>query len=284
MVLKIIEENKIIEEKYNESKIINNENIFYWISIDSQNQVIMGGGGEARLETSKFKYSFPYVIPTEYEKNKKFLESITSIDEKVNINSLKLLKDPIVNRVPLIVKKTNDLAMNDIANYTYLPNSFLTPINQKLFECISGKNFILNDKDFPCFSKAIEYSISSKTGWCHKKLQEKSTEFNPDKSNINGTYLRITLGCNSGESPGVPFVMEIWPPQRYSPIHSHAGTNAIIRVLHGSINVKIFPCLSGNLDICPFAEANFKKEDITWLSPELNQIHQLKNNDSKKRV
>jgi len=164
-VLKIIEENKIIEEKYNELKIINNENIFYWISIDSQNQVIMGGGGEARLETSKFKNSFPYVIPTEYEKNKKFLESITSIDEKVNINSLKLLKDPIVNRVPLIVKKTNDLAMNDIANYTYLPHSFLTPINQKLYECISGKNFILNDKDFPCFSKAIEYSIASKTGW-----------------------------------------------------------------------------------------------------------------------
>jgi len=92
--------------------------------------------------------------------------------------------------------------------------------------------------------------------------------------------LRITLGRNSGESPGIPYVMEIWPSNHYSPIHSHADSNAIIRVLHSSINVKLFPFLSEGENIDPFGEADFEKDDITWLSPELNQIHQLRNNTS----
>ena len=82
-------------------------------------------------------------------------------------------------------------------------------------------------------------------------LKEKSTEFNPSKPNIKETYLRITLGQNSGESPGIPYVLEIWPSEHYSPIHSHAATDAIIRVLHGEINVKLFPFLSKK-DIEPF--------------------------------
>ena len=165
--------------------------------------------------------------------------------------------------------------MSDIAEYKYLPNAFLTQINQQLFNCISGKNFVLDDDYFPDFSKAIQHSIVTKGCWCYKKLQEKSTEFNPDKPNINETYLRITLGRNSGESPGIPYVMEIWPSNNYSPIHSHADSNAVIRVLHGSINVTLFPFLGA---FEPFGNSDFDKDDITWLSPQLNQIHQLRNN------
>ena len=90
--------------------------------------------------------------------------------------------------------------------------------------------------------------------------------------------MRITLGRNSGESPGIPYVMEIWPSNHYSPIHSHADSNAVIRVLHGSIHVSLFPFLGEGTDIEPFAEADFDKDEITWLSPQLNQIHQLRNN------
>ena len=88
--------------------------------------------------------------------------------------------------------------------------------------------------------------------------------------------MRITLGENNGESPGIPYVMEIWPVGHYSPIHNHAGASAIIRVLHGSIHVKLFPFLSGD-QLEPFGEADFKQDEITWISPSLNQIHQLKN-------
>jgi hypothetical protein len=200
---------------------------------------------------------------------------LSTIKNTSNIQSIKLLRDPIINPVPLKIKRIDELTMSDIAECKYLPNAFLTQTNQQLFNCISGKNFLLDDDYFPDFSEAIQHSIVTEGCWCYKKLLEKSTEFNPDKPNLYETYLRITLGRNSGESPGIPYVMEIWPSNHYSPVHSHADSNAVIRVLHGSIHVSLFPFL-GTTD--SFDEADFHKDDITWLSPELNQIHQLRNN------
>ena len=115
-------------------------------------------------------------------------------------------------------------------------------------------------------------------------LKKKATEFG---SNPNEVYLRITSGKAGGESPGIPFVMEIWPPQCFSPIHQHAGANAIIRVLSGEIEVSLFPFLAkgtsaGNrVEVAPFTKASFVKDEITWISPLLNQTHQLRNNAAK---
>jgi len=260
------------------------KNVFYWVSLDSQHQAIKFGIGEARPETVKFAYNL-LLEQTQNTKSvslteqpnayKKFFESLSLIKNISNIQPIKLLRDPIINPVPLIIKRIDELTMSDIAEYKYLPNAFLTPTNQQFFNCISGKNFVLDDDYFPYFSKAIQYSIETEGCWCNTKLQEKSTEFNPDKPNIYETYLRITLSRNSGESPGIPYVMEIWPSKHYSPVHSHADSNAVIRVLHGSIHVSLFPFLGESV---PFAEADFDKDDITWLSPDLNQIHQLRNN------
>ena len=270
--------------------LISANNVFYWVSLDSQHQAIKFGIGEARPETVKYSYNLlleqtqntkSVSLTEQPETYKRFFESLTTIKNISNIQPIKLLRDPIINPVPLIIKRIDELTMSDIAEYKYLPNAFLTPINQQLFNCISGKNFVLDDDYFSDFSKAIQHSIVTEGCWCYKKLQEKSTEFNPDKPNINETYLRITLGRNSGESPGIPYVMEIWPSNHYSPIHSHADSNAVIRILHGSIHVKLFPFLSEGENINPFAEADFDKDDITWLSPELNQIHQLRNNTSE---
>lgn len=198
-----------------------------------------------------------------------------------NVEPLKLLRDPITKYVPLLVKDTDDLTMNDIAKNVFLPSSSLSSTSQILYNCISGKKFILNDLDFPDFSKAIEYSIKTPGKWCYEKLQEKSHEFSKDKPNILETYLRITLGENNGESPGIPYVMEIWPVGHYSPIHNHADAHAIIRVLHGSINVSLFPFLGSDK---PFGNKDFIKNDITWISPNLNQTHQLKNLETNKET
>jgi hypothetical protein len=253
------------------------KNVFYWVSLDSQHQAIKFGIGEARPETVKFAYNLLTDSSNlqEPESYKKFFESLSTIKNISNIKPIKLLRDPIINPVPLKIKRIDELTMEDIAEYKYMPNAFLTQTNQQLFNCISGKNFVLDDDYFPDFSKAIQHSIVTEGCWCNKKIKEKSTEFNPDKPNINETYLRITLGRNSGESPGIPYVMEIWPSNNYSPIHSHADSNAVIRVLHGSINVTLFPFLGATE---PFGNSDFEKDDITWLSPELNQIHQLRNN------
>lgn len=252
---------------------------FYWFSLDSQNQKLYAGVGEARIETTIFSYSFP--MDKNSEGNKLFLEDLLTININTdNIEPIRLIRDPITDYVPLNVKDTNSLTMNDVASGKYLPKANLSSTSQQLYDCIAGSNFVLDSKDFPNFSKAIEYNIRTPGKWCYEKLKEKSTEFNKDHPNINETYLRITLGKNNGESPGIPYVMEIWPVGHYSPIHSHAGAHAVIRVLYGSINVHLFPFLSDKAN--SFGEANFNKNDITWISPTLNQTHQLKNLEKNK--
>jgi len=265
----------------NKSGLVNQKGAYYWVSIDSQNQQIYIGVGEPRLETSIFQYKFSH-------NEKTFLESLIKIKSD-NSHIFKQIKDPITQKIPLKIKNTDELTMADISTQKYMPKSNLSLTSQKLYDCISGKKFQLDDNEFADFSNAIEYSIKTPGLWCHETLKKKSTEFDPKTPNPKETYLRITLGQNNGESPGIPYVMEIWPPGHFSPIHSHANASAVIRVLHGEINVKLFPFLchmkppsietSIEPLVNPFAIANFKKGDITWISPTLNQTHQLSNNN-----
>ena len=236
---------------------------YYWVSIDAHNQRIQAGVGEARFGTG--------IYSVQLENQKAFLESLTAVKPRgAQIRSL--LRDPITGSVPLTIKPTDELTMDDIAAGAYMPVANLSLTSQKLYNCISGKKFSLTTLDFPDFVKAIERSIATPGCWCYERLKAKANEFG--KPNPEETYLRITLGENNGESPGVPYVMEIWPPGHYSPIHNHGGSSAVIRVLNGAINVSLFPFLGA---ANAFAQASFKKEDVTWISPGLNQVHQLKN-------
>lgn len=250
---------------------------YYWFSIDSQNQRLIAGVGEARLETAIYHYQFPLL-----EGNKKWLESFTTIviPEDSHLIPLRILRDPVTLKVPLFVKDINKLTMDDIAKGDVMPSANLNAISQKLYSCIAGEQFVLDDDDFPDFSNAIEYSIATPGLWCHKRLKQKETEFNKENPDKMETYLRITLGQNNGESPGIPYVMEIWPSGHYSPVHNHAYSSAVIRVLHGSIHVKLFPFLCDSPSSVPeFGNVDFKKGDITWLTETLNGVHQLENRD-----
>ena len=262
----------------NSTGLVNKDGAYYWFSLDSQNQVLSVGVGEARVETLIYKYSFK-----QSEKNKLFLESLVSIvlTDKATV-PMKILRDPITRAVPLLIKDTHELTMDIVSEFKILPKANLSATAQQLYECIAGKKFVLDSPDFPEFSKAIEHSIATPGLWCNKRLLEKANEFSKEKPNYLETYLRITLGDNNGESPGIPYVMEIWPPNHYSPIHNHGSSHAVIRVLHGAINVSLFPFLSGGKDGAEaFAKTEFKKGDITWISPTLNQVHQLHNTDKK---
>jgi hypothetical protein len=254
----------------NSKGLVKQRGAYYWFSLDSQNQRISAGIGEARKECAIYSYQLQQA-----HSMKLFLESLALIKvQKLQVTSL--LRDPITKSIPLLVKNTEELTMDALALSTCLPKSHLSGMSQQLYDCISGKQFVLNTPDFPEFTQAIEYSIATPGKWCYEMLKKKATEFDKDKPNEKETYLRITLGENNGESPGIPYVMEIWPVGHYSPIHNHGGSSAIIRVLNGAINVSLFPFLSGDA-LEPFAKADFKKGDITWISPQLNQIHQLKN-------
>ena len=241
---------------------------YHWFSLDAQNQKLLAGIGEPRFETVHYRFSG---IP------KKFLEELAVLSH-TNLEPIKLLRDPITKSVPLRVKPTNELSMDDVASGQVLPKANLAIVAQKLYDCISGKQFVLNDPSFPQFSEAIEHSIRDPSGWCYQRLQQKASEFSKDKPNPLETYLRITLGNANGESPGVPYVMEIWPPGHYSPIHSHANAHAIIRVLHGIIHVSLYPFLCQDKEgVRPFTQADFTQDEITWISPTLTQTHKLLN-------
>ena len=264
-------------DKNNTTGLISTKGAYYWFSIDSQNQRFYAGTGEARIETVIYEYSYKFDNDDERKANKLFLESLHHITLKEDIQPIRLLRDPITASIPLIIKTKDEITMNTLAASLHMNKANLSITSQKLFECIAGERFVLNDDDFPDFSKAIEYSIVNPNGWCYKTIQKKSTEFSKDKPNLEETYIRITLGQNNGESPGIPYVMEIWPPKHYSPIHNHANAEAIIRVLHGEIHVSLFPFLGSEK---PFNTVPFEKDEITWISPNLNQTHQLHNTNS----
>ena len=274
---------QLIDEN-NTKGLITKKGSYYWFSIDSQNQKLQAGIGEARIENIIYQYSFKANNEDERKENKFFLESLKIIDLSIDdVAPFQLLRDPITKKVPLLVKNTEELTMKHIAESSFLAKAHLSLVSQQLYDCISGKNFILDDNDFPDFSKAIEYSIATPGLWCYERLKDKSTEFDKEHPDILETYLRITLNQNNGESPGIPYVLEIWPIGHYSPVHNHGGANAVIRVLHGKINVKLFAFLCDEKEsIEPFNEVQFVKNDITWISSSLNQVHQLHNLETNK--
>jgi hypothetical protein len=80
---------------------------------------------------------------------------------------------------------------------------------QRLYGNIAGASITLDTEDFRDFSKAIERSVNTEGLLCQRLLKSKAGEFG--KENYKTTYLRITLGADLGNSPGAPYVLEIWP-------------------------------------------------------------------------
>jgi hypothetical protein len=268
---------EVLQDQRNSKGIVAQRGATYWVSLDAQNQRIYAGVGEARVETFAYKYEFQ---PAQHAATKAWMEALVAVRGD-GAQITRLLRDPITRYVPLIVKPTEELTMDEIAAGDAMPVAALSPTQQRLYNTIAGPNFKLDTPDFPQFTAAIEHSIRTPGCWCYERLKQKATEFNKDKPQPLETYLRITLGENNGESPGIPYVMEIWPVGHYSPVHNHGGADAVIRVLNGKINISLFPFLSQDA-VAPFGTLRAFKGDVTWISPTLNQVHQLKNLDGNK--
>lgn len=244
----------------------------YWLSLDPHNRAIRYGKGENRLDTQKLLATYP--APANPEQDPWGWVSHLSAIGYENAKDAAVWRDPVVTSPPLAVVRSDDVTMDQAARYEVAVAANLSVECQKLYQNICGASFTLNTPDFPDFTDAIEASIVNPEGWCYKKLQEKANEFG--EPNYDATYLRITLGQNQGESPGVPYVLEIWPPGHYSPIHNHAGAHAVIRVLHGAITVNLYSMLS-TVHQTPFTQRTFYEGQITWITPGLNQTHKLQN-------
>ncbi|MET0246269.1 MAG: cysteine dioxygenase family protein [Sphingomonas sp.] len=249
----------------------------YWFSIDCHNRRLRYGKGEMRVETMLLDYELAPKPADGSPDPLHWLCEVATVDLRAEIRGeAEIWRDPVTWATPMRVVSPDEITMDDVARTTdrvAVPAN-LTPACQQLFENVAGKSFVFDTPDFPDFSKAIANSIATEGLWCFEKLKEKASEFGePDPL---ATYLRITLGGNQGESPGIPFVMEIWPSRHYSPIHDHGGADAVIKVLHGAINVHLFPMLSCHHKK-PFGTQVFGTNEVAWISARLNQFHMLEN-------
>jgi hypothetical protein len=128
---------------------------------------------------------------------------------------------------PYVISNQN-ISLLDLERGVYTTPANLPAACQTLYGNVAGPDITLDTPQFPDFSKAIQRSVSTEGLLGYKLLKAKSSEFGHE--DFLGTYLRITLGYNLGDSPGVPYVLEIWPINHYSPIHDHGDANAVIKV------------------------------------------------------
>ena len=202
-------------------------------------------------------------------------ESLINVESKVLFD-----RCPLVKNWPPFVVDSSQLTLFHIDSNQYTFSASLPRACRELYENVAlSKNVDLDWPSVPGEPKltdAIRYSIITPGKILYEKLKQKSTEFGDDP---HMCYLRVTLGLTRGDSPGVPYVLEIWPYGNYSPKHNHGNAHAVIRVMHGSLNVKIFnkPL---DKDTKPLKVITISKGDVTWISPNWYQTHQLINDVS----
>ena len=94
------------------------------------------------------------------------------------------------------------LSILDLEQGAYTVPANLNKACQVLYANVAGPNIVLDTPAFPDFSKAIQRSVSTPGLVGYEILKSKASEFGLE--DMNGTYLRITLGYNLGDSPGIP--------------------------------------------------------------------------------
>jgi len=181
-------------------------------------------------------------------------------------------KNLVCNRPPLVKdsSKSNLLLLHE-GKYTF--SASLPKVCLELYENIKLCELNVPEMDNgKKLSKCIKHSLETKGCLLYEKLKGKKNG-HPKPSQ---TYLRVTLGKHLGISPGIPYVLEIWPPRHSSPIHNHGNANTVIKVLFGKINFKIFNKHEMREEHFVL-EFNGSEGDITWLDRNWYQRHQLTN-------
>lgn len=177
------------------------EQTTYWLSLDAPN---------GRLRYGKY---FTNKAMTLIEANLKILNKggnmIWSEPDKFawleKVKTVEVWQDddesltPVIHPMPVVIDRPpfvlppDQVTLMDLDQGKYTAPVNLPEACQQLYGNVAGTKIVLNDDDFPEFAEAIQHSCVTPNCWAYNKLQEKAGEFTPD---INGTYLRITLGYN----------------------------------------------------------------------------------------
>ena len=187
-------------------------------------------------------------------------------------------KTPFTCNWPPFVLDSSKITLFELDSNNYTLSASLPSTCRELYHNVVQEGVSL---DFPPgleeykLSDAIRYSIESKDGILHKKLAKKASEFG--ESSPKKTYLRVTLGRDRGNSPGIPYVLEIWPKDHGSPIHNHGNAYAVIKVLHGGLTIHVYNKHTDSDKNEELFQFDVKQGDVTWISPNWYQTHKLWN-------
>jgi len=281
----------------------------YWLSYDRDNMIIKYGKGYAMEETTLLLCDFSegvttaerlatkrkqwsvffgiyeanrkdatillYRTPSDIEKNKDKTVAKGEIAGYVHMEALiEVRKFPLVSNYSPFVLDSTKVTLNTIDKGLYTFSSELPTACKVLYDtmikCELDLEFDMGVSDVR-LSDAVRYSINTEGGILNKTLKNKN-------------YLRITLGASRGESPGIPYVLEFWPPGARSPVHNHGSVCGMIKILYGTIQNGTFNKVPSTV---VDSKKNFRpqelmkfdayKDDVIWLSPEWYQTHQLRN-------
>ncbi|CAK0784442.1 hypothetical protein CVIRNUC_007646 [Coccomyxa viridis] len=271
--------------------------ISYWLSFDPDSRMLKYGMGHHMEETTLFSCPLPDALGSLYHTCPKLvcLRGYTGPVQQRSLYETKLStlggqrqeavvtlsRCPLIANPPSLVMDSRHLTLLDLGSREYLASSDLPPACQVLYQhlsqpcidlnwCASGRSCRLTD--------AISYSLRTPGALLHTCCQAKAARLGPGMS-PRQCYIRVSVGLPCGTSPGIPYVMEIWPPGHFSPIHNHGNAFGVVRLLHGSISTRIYNKHLGDDHTGrePVQEMTLNKGDITWFSPNWFQTHQLEN-------
>lgn len=247
---------------------------FVWVSVDRANQRLRVGQGYMMQQNTivEFQTAGDSGDPGWSISNITTLQ----VDGAGVASPPKVIRLPVVQDPAPAVAGPSEITLDDLAANNAIAAAMLPPEAQVLYGTVAGPKIALTEYE----AAAINYSIDTEGCTLYKIIDEKRQKDEREFGDPNMVYVRVTIGPDEGDSPGVPYVMEIWPKGCYSPVHNHAYAVAVIKVLHGNIEVTWFNPLadSGNpTEPAPLAVRQFTAGQVTFLTPEIYQTHQLRN-------
>lgn len=263
-----------------------------WVSVDRANHRVRVGFGYQMQVNTLLELALPeevqdLPVPADELVKPKTLHNVSIVDfTTATKKGLKFASPPknsnrpIVQDPPFVVVGTDEMTLEQIATNSAIPVGSLPAEAQQLWASVAGNNVILSPSD----ADAINYSLDNPGFHLHEILKSKMGEFG-DPAMV---YIRCTIGPDQGNSPGICFVLEIWPKKKMSPIHAHSNAVAVIKVLHGELDVHFFNPPSNDPDTdadpnnrAPIAQTDpnnpMKAGQRTFLLPDLYATHRLYN-------
>ncbi|KAJ8048127.1 hypothetical protein HOLleu_00305 [Holothuria leucospilota] len=273
------------------------QKVTYWFSYDSDNMTIKYGKGYCMEGTTLMKHTFkmdalkPHYFDPTTKKNVELYDTdpwsgsvslaeffglsteiadvMTDVEKEICFSPYPFKYDR-----PPVVRDSSLTNMFDIDLGKYTFSASLPEACKVLYENVTGANMSLDygEQKYK-LEDAIRHSIETPTCALGKCLEEKKGDFGPK----NEIYIRVTLGKNYGNSPGTPYVLELWPKDCGSPVHTHGNAFAVIRVLHGGLTIKYYNKHKMDDPEAPIGQFDVKKDDVTWIAPNWYQAHRLWN-------